>query len=115
MTKIEQFFYDHAGFSWNPATETQEQGRERYAKALAAAEHLALEENWHYDWDWDNYDCGHAKGECSGRPEYCQLWDAERASLLASLSGICDADDNYRRVVQAELAVEAMTRLEASV
>jgi|SRR5262252_38931 len=109
MTKIEQFFYDNGATSWNPQTETQEQGRERGAKELAAAEQHALEQNWHFDWDADD-PCDHEDGVCSREPEYCQLWDAERENLLASLSMICDADDNYRRVVQAELALEAMGR-----
>ena len=34
MTKQEQFFYDHAGWSYDPKTETPEQGRERCAKDL---------------------------------------------------------------------------------
>jgi len=111
MTKIEQFFYDHAGYTMiiEPVAETEQQGRERCAKELATAEQYALEENWHFDWDLDDVDCGHEAGVCDHAPEWCQLWSADRAFMLASLRGICGADDNYRRIVEAELAHEAMT------
>ena len=38
MTKREQFFYDNAGFSYNPETETQEDGRIRCAQEMAKVE-----------------------------------------------------------------------------
>lgn len=42
LTKQEQFFYDHGGISYNPDTETQDQGHERNARELAAAETWAV-------------------------------------------------------------------------
>ena len=38
MMNAQQFFYDHAGFSYNPATETRDQGKIRSASDLARAE-----------------------------------------------------------------------------
>lgn len=38
LTEQERFFFDHAGYSYDPKTETVEQGRERCARELAAAE-----------------------------------------------------------------------------
>lgn len=38
LTEAEQFFYEHAGYSWDPKTETATSGRTRVAVLLAAAE-----------------------------------------------------------------------------
>lgn len=46
LTTDEQFFYDHAGYGYNPATETAEQGRENTARGLARAELYAREHDW---------------------------------------------------------------------
>jgi hypothetical protein len=56
-----RFFWLHAGCSWNPATETEEQGRLRGAVELADAERW-LEENdgsveWRIDDEYDPADC----------------------------------------------------------
>lgn len=59
LTKLEQFFYDNAGgFSYDPKTETAEQGRERGACLLARAAVHALENNWSVEWSADE------DGEC---------------------------------------------------
>lgn len=106
MTKIEQFFYEHGGYAVAP-TETEQQARERCARELAAAEAYARERNWVYEWEPDGMPCDHSP-ECEETPECCLLWNEARTDLLASLCGICGATDNYRRVVEAELAQEAM-------
>lgn len=118
MTKQEQFFYDNAGYSYDAKVETAEQGRERCAKSLAQAETYARDENWRYDWDQDRdacigCDCGSGECACStGEPHEtltCVLRD-EHAHVLASLGGICEPTAKYQRVVEAELALEAMPR-----
>ena len=105
MTKQEQFFYDHAGYSWNAAQgETEEQGHIRCAVELARAERwmqeVGIEARWENDpyadpMDWDG------EGPM-GEEAFCCIVGTE------SLCGICDPDSNYRRVVEAELAMEAM-------
>lgn len=115
MTKQEQFFYDNAGFSYDPKTETQEQGKERCARELAAAETWACQEGLNYqvepDPDSDESFMDDAPQEYQdkwrGTAWQVLLWDAEGTRLLASLGG-CYGDSNYRRVVKAELALEAM-------
>ena len=112
-----QFFYRHAGYSYDPKTETKAQGRKRCARALARAEAYAYEQEWTYTWEDDSCiggDCGKTatcshpccqgtKHEC----KWCVLEDAD-GKQLASLGSICEPSREYRRVVEAELALEAM-------
>lgn len=111
-----QFFFKHAGFSYDPKTETKTQGRIRCARSLAHAEQTARELDWRFEWsdDW-SLGCSHKEfygadsAYAEREPETCEsclLFDGDR--VLASLSCIDDADDNYRRVIQAELALEAL-------
>jgi hypothetical protein len=103
MTKQEQFFYDNAGSSYDPLHETEEQGRERGAKALARAAEQARELDWQYTWEPDVIEPFKDGVEC----EACVLYDAN-SEILASLHGIDGATPEYRRVVEAELALEAL-------
>ena len=112
MNRDQQFFYDNAGFGYDPKTETAEQGREKCAIALAAAEEQARNtEGWYFEWtpDWDIDDSWMTPAE-KRKPhnwEVCQLLDSND-HVLASLSGIVDASTAYRRVVEAELASEVV-------
>jgi len=117
MTRDERFFYNNAGYSWGQG-ETAMQGRERRAKALAAAEKHAREHDWAFEWNIDELgcsgcDCKSTDCPCStGEPHetlYCVLWTTgERNEIIASLGGICKLTDKYKRVVEAELASEAL-------
>jgi len=51
----------------------------------------------------------HRPAACEHEILCCQLWYQDR--VVASLSGIIDPDDGYERIVQAELAAEAMAEL----
>jgi hypothetical protein len=105
MSNREQFFYNNAGWSYDPATETSEQGRWKCARKLAAAEEWAARVNLEYEWgeDWDS--CEH---EYEPRPDSCEYCMASLGKeVLASLGCIDDATDDYRRVIEAELALEA--------
>jgi len=107
------FFYEHGGFSWVPATQTKEQGMQESAQRLAAAEAFAREADWYFEWDLD------APGRMLDRPQgengepigdecfYCQLLDKD-GEMLECLCGIWDPSREYRRVVEAELALQAM-------
>jgi len=110
------FFYKNAGYSYNPVTETPEEGMLRCARALAEAEDWAQASGVDFDeveselpWDGDD-----------PLPEGCILSDfmarvwgppcphcGERKRHVASLS-VCayTPGDGYPRVVRAELAVE---------
>jgi hypothetical protein len=108
LADAERFFHEHAGYSYDPTTETPEQGRRRCAAALAEAEawgkDVGVVFSWEDDWnvgshvdEFDAYDA---------EPETCETALARWGALLASLGCVDDADDDYRRVVQAELADE---------
>lgn len=49
----EQFFYEHAGYSYDPLTETPEQGRQRGATVLAQAERESRDAGDSYEWRID--------------------------------------------------------------
>ncbi len=118
LTPSEQFFYDHAGYSFDPRTETKESGRVRCAQALAAAEQRYLDAHrdsgvrivWETDeQSWSDWRVDSRSGDTDSEPDTIEqacILDAS-GLCLASLGGIEDADDDYRRVIRAELALEA--------
>ncbi len=113
MTKQEQFFYDNAGYSHAP-TQTPEEGHVETAKALARAETWSVQEG-HYtviehddDADASWIDNEHDRETYLANVWYMQLW-SEDDKLLGSL-GSCDGGHKYKRVVRAELALEAMPK-----
>lgn len=89
------------------------------ALAMARAERYAMEHNWEYYWEDDpegciGADCGETESCdhacCQGKPHtclHCQLV-TPAGTVLASLGSICEPTYKYRRVVEAELALEAM-------
>jgi hypothetical protein len=81
------------------------------AMKLAQAEYEAEERGWTVEWDYDNepYDMGDAETEMPSEVLVAILKDAS-GNVIGSLSGIGDPDNNYRRVVEAELALEALAR-----
>lgn len=114
MDSAQEFFYVHAGYSFDPKTETSEDGRRRGALALARAEGWGTLQGWETRWE-DDWSVGsHVKFYGSegypSEPDSCEtafLEDSE-GTVLASLSCIDGADGNYRRVISAELVLEAM-------
>jgi len=112
FAKAVKFFYDHAGYSYKTGMETPEQGRKRCARALANAEEQAFMSSWTYEWKDDWSVCSHVQefDTYTEEPNTCQgcILRNEAGEVLASLWCIDDADANYRRVVEAELALEAL-------
>ena len=120
LSPAEVFFYENAGYSHDPKTETAEQGRIRCAKDLAKAEAEAERLEWSYEWPWDDSgcsgcDCGSDECDCSAGRSHetlgCVLKDAD-GNVLESLWGICNPSRSYARVVEAELASEALARIQ---
>lgn len=111
-----QFFFEHAGFSYDPATETPQQGRARCAKALAAAEKNARESGTSFEWSIDPDVTAADMIENVRRNNDYSLWQCvardETGDVRASLHGIDFGPDGepwgdpYRRVVESELASE---------
>jgi len=106
-----QFFYEQAGWSYDPKTETSEQGRRRCAELLANVERHARSSGIRYEWELDDITSEDFSDE---RPFY-KLWVCiayKHGEVIASLCGI-DFGRNkkphgepYKRVVEAELAFE---------
>lgn len=112
LTPARDFFLANIGTTYDPAKETPEVGTARVALMLAVAEQQAKEWGWSVEWspDWTDSPHDHKYDSCTTEPETCEmavLCD-ESGSVLASLGCIDDATDDYRRVVAAELALEAM-------
>ncbi len=112
MTQDAQaFFFEHAGYATPP-------GREECARLLAEAEARGRREglffNWELDVDGDlgdhEYWCDEAQNgiDHEHRIEMCLAF-SDAGELLASLGSIIDADATYRRVIEAELADEAIS------
>ena len=111
LTRDERFFFDNAGYSWNPLKQTPEQGRTKGAMKLAAAEAAY--------WDAQAYasvefkcapDYDRRDGDDEG-PMFSMWIEDGDGHFLASLHGIDDDSTAYRRVVMAELALECIDRL----
>lgn len=114
LTRQQQFFFDNAGYSIAPG-ETEEQGKMRGAVQLAIAEDWARDNGYEFKWlpdeagcigcDCGNPDCACENGTCE--PEVCIMKDDDN-HVVQSLGSVCGADNKYRRVVEAELALEEM-------
>jgi hypothetical protein len=82
-----------------------------YAMKLAQAEQYAEEQGWKVEWDYDQdeYQLGDAETEM---PEevLCAILKAADGRVLDSLGGIGDPSASYRRLVEAELSLGAMSR-----
>lgn len=111
-----KFFYENAGYSYGKG-ETQEQGRRRAARSLATAEQYASAHGWTVDWEheegpWEDF---YGEGQTADDVEQVVVAILKDANgeVLGSLGGITEGFDSaanrkYRRVVEAELALEAM-------
>src|SRR5437868_9324767 len=53
LTTDQFFFYQNAGYSYDPKTETADKGRIRCAVELARAEKYARNLGWEFEWEWD--------------------------------------------------------------
>jgi hypothetical protein len=101
------FFIENAAYGYDPKTETAAQGRERGARLLAAAESLASARGWTFEWADDSQPCD-CDCDCAETwPEVC-IARSGSGARVGCLGGICGATREYKRVVQAELALEHM-------
>lgn len=114
-----EFFYMHAGWSYRPEEETAEQGRRRTARELAEAERAAHQHGWVCTWGDDWTVGSHVKeygtAAYETEPETCEVACLVDGAdqVLASLGCVDDASDEYRRVIAAELAAEALAEIAA--
>lgn len=121
MTKSSafQFFFDNAGFAYDPKKESSFAGQVRVATDLARAEFVAWDNDYTFEWSQDDQ-TNEAWEGAKGAPFYylwnCAMFNAAHV-CVQSLGGIDfgrDGDpwsDTYRRVVEAELAWEELARI----
>lgn len=108
-----QFFFRNAGYSYNPKTQTKQQGRAACARKLAKAERDARALGYTFAWedDWSigdhqkEFDCYVDSGPDTC--ETCMMLD-DAGNVVQSLGCIDDATREYRRVIEAELALEQL-------
>ena len=117
-----KFFYNHAGYSYDPKHETIRQGKTKCARALASAEAAAREGGFCFKWSIDphstsaEFDNDDFRGSNS---DPWQLWQCcmfnSDGGTVNSLHGIDFGRDGnpwsdpYRRVVEAEIAMDGIT------
>lgn len=118
MKEAIKFFAEHAGYATPP-------GRMACAKALAKAEAQAelmnLRVEWESDYDADDswMDAKQRKDFEDGKliPMVCRMFNADKSQVLAALGGIFLYENEdagtYQRVVEAELAQEAIQEIES--
>lgn len=112
------FFIANAGYSYHPPTESSFVGRVRCAMRLAAAEEWLQTKHHGYAWEIDDHDSSDFNDDQSPWALWFVALSVEQSCghlhVVASLGGIDfgRAGDPhthcYGRVVQAELALEAM-------
>ena len=115
LTENEFFFYQNAGYSYDPKIQTEDQGHIESAKRYAKTEQSILERGLTFEWYDDpdgciGCDCGSSDCDCASKRRHtclvCVARDTED-QVVASLGSICEPSREYRRVIQAELAMEA--------
>ena len=123
MNAAVEFFKAQAGYGYNPETETPDEGKQRCAEQLAQAETLAKQLGYFAVWEQDQdgcvgCDCQSPDCACSNGDEHeclvCLLYDGSKPLdegvmwPVASLGSVCQPSREYMRVVEAELALEAL-------
>ena len=108
------FFAEHGGLSYFPDRETPEEGRDRNARGFARAEAAAKAQGltilWTDDWEVDHErEFPDAYPMHEGGPTTCERAEiSHEGETFGSLGCIDDASDEYKRVVEAELAYDAL-------
>lgn len=118
MNTAEQFFFDNAGYCYDPKTETPEQGKIRCAESMARAEQAARNAGFSFQWCEDDLDSSEWCDERPAWKQYACICYGPDGEIMASLSGVDFGRDGtpqnnyYRRVVEAELASEGLSQIQ---
>lgn len=127
LTAAQTFFFEHAGYSYptGATAAKRKAARVENAKALAAAEPAANSRGWTFEWEYDDDpDTSWMSDEDladlhSGRTELLSvLLKDEQGNVLDSLGGVHvkapARNDPYVRVVEAEMAAQALRAEESA-
>jgi hypothetical protein len=125
LSEAQQFFYENAARSWDPGAGpvARIESFVDHARRLAAAERTAQGQGWTFHWDYDeNFRFNHYSEEdevpLGEGEDYFFVWmfarpdaDIHEDEWDADLYGIrlIGIDSPYRRVIEAELALEELT------
>jgi hypothetical protein len=106
-----KFFFDRAGYGYDPKIETPEQGRARDAQELAEAEARAKRAGLRFVWEVDpDIDSSHFSDEVPPWDQWqCTALCGGRVGYLGGVDFGRDGTphgDAYARVVEAEIALE---------
>ena len=111
------FFLKNGASSYNPAIETKQQGRSECARKLAKAERDARALGYTFEWEYDSdgcigCDCNSPDCACSTGESHeclvCLMCDSN-GKVVQSLGSVCEPSREYRRVIEAELALEGVS------
>lgn len=105
-SKAIAFFAKHAGYAARSG-ETRAVAKRRAGKALARAEAEASARGWRVEWEGDPEDSDEYEGV---REVLGAVLRDEHGKVLSSLWGIADPTRAHARVVEAELALEALDK-----
>lgn len=125
MTKQEQFFYDNAGYTRNPKTQTEQQARAHSARLLARAETWARDEGYRYNWEIESESAESVYGTACPNADcndphcmsthydptadfYVCIIEDKDGNAVDSLGMIEAPTREYRRVIEADLAIAIM-------
>ena len=104
------FFFEHAGYSYPVCSDERMILRERQngAARLEAAEWEARDQGFTFEWEHDGMTNREWTDEGEEIPTFACICRNAEGKIVASLCGIDDSTNPYRRVVEAELALEAL-------
>lgn len=110
-----QFFLRHAGYSYDPKTQTRMQGRIKCAQSLARAERTACDAGFSHEWETDRVsNSSEFRDDVPPYSLWCCVARDSKGAIVATLGGIDFGPDGspwgdpYRRVVEAELSSEGL-------
>lgn len=108
------FFFKHGGWHYNPGAESPFAGHVRCATDMARAEFVAWDKGYHFIWSPDHIDSSDFSDEQPPYMLWCVLMLDDAGTVVGSLGCVDFGRDGepwtdpYKRVVEAELAMEQL-------
>lgn len=115
ISKAARFFFDHAGWSYDPKRQSPAAGRTKCAEQLAEAEAAFFDVEAYCNWSFKVAPDFEQPHDDEGRPQWSMWIEDTDGRCVASLHAIDDDSTNYRRVVRAELASELLDEMREAV
>lgn len=113
LNAAERFFWNNAGWSYDPRKETQARGRTLCAKAMADAEQAYQDAEAYANWCFKIVPDELATFD-EGAPRWLMYIEDTQGHVMASLGAVDDDSKDYSRVIRAELSLELVEELKAA-